>query len=40
MLIRNFYDVIMSVANKNTDSIQLNLALAPQDDTLCKNTVL
>ena len=36
MLIRNFFDVIISLTNKNVYSIQLNLALVPQDDTVQK----
>ena len=40
MLIRNFYGVIISLTNENMYSIQMNLALVPQGDTLCKNSVL
>ena len=40
MLIRKFCDVIISLTNKNIYSIQLNLALIPQDDTLQKFSVI
>ena len=39
MLIRYFNDVKISLLNNNIYSIQLNLALGPQDHTLCKNSV-
>ena len=34
MLIRNVYDIIISLMNENIYSMQLNLALIPQDDTV------
>ena len=40
MLIRKFCDVIISLTNKNIYSIQLNLALIPQDDTVQKFSVV
>ena len=40
MPIRNFYDINISLTNSNIYSIQLNLAFAPQVDTLYKNSVL
>ena len=40
MLIGNFYDIIISLTNENIHSIQLNPALVPQGDTLCKNSIL
>ena len=40
MLIRDFNEVIISLMNKNIYLIQLNLGLVPQDDTMCKNSVL
>ena len=36
MLITNFYDIISSSMSENTYSIQLNLVLVAQDDTLYK----
>ena len=38
---KNFYDIIISSMNEIIYSIQVNLALVPQDKmTLCKNSVL
>ena len=40
MLIRKFCDVIISLTNKNIYSVQLNLALVSQDDTVQKFNVV